>query len=123
MSIKGEPLIAMSSSIMPLWKLPRTILIFTLITAIIGSSLVKGKPNTYWSKRAGQPEYSNLMPTDGSQYLPESKDTKRVSKTLTEFPIPQFYSILRKIKRYFYSVQESKLDEVPSLKQKENVKM
>ena len=47
--------IPMSSSIMPQWKLPRTILIFTLITIIL-HSVVKGKPNTYWSKRSGKPQ-------------------------------------------------------------------
>ena len=110
----------MSSSIMHHWKLPGTILIFT---AIICSSLVKGKPNTYWSKRAGQPEFSNQMPTDGSRYLPEAKETKRISKPITELPIHTFSTILRKIKSYFYSGQVSKLDEVPSLEQKENVSL
>ena len=110
----------MSSSIMPQWKLPRTILIFTLITIIL-HSVVKGKPNTYWSKRAGQPELSIQIYKDGSQYLPEAKETKRVSKPLTEFPIRTLSTILRKIKRYLYSGKETKLDEVPPLKQKENV--
>ena len=99
----------MSSSIMHPWKLPRTILIFTLITGIV-HSLIQGKPNTYWSKRTGRPEFSNQMPKDGSQYLPEAKETKSISKPLTEFPIRPFSTILRKIKRYFYSCKESKLD-------------
>ena len=96
----------MSISIMHQWKLPKTIFIFTLITVILHSS-VQGKPNTYWSKRSGQQKFSNQVPRDGSQYLPEAK---RISKPLTEFPICPFSTILRKIKRYFYSGKESKLD-------------
>ena len=106
----------MSTSIMHHWKLSRTILIFTFITAIICSSLVAGNPNTYWSKRSGQPDFSNQMPKDGSQYLPEAKETKRSRKPITELPIHTFSTILRKNKRYFYSGQESKLDEVSPLK-------
>ena len=103
----------MSTSMMHHWKLPRTILIFALITAIIRSSLVKGKRNTYWSKRSGKPGVSNQMP----------KETKRISKPLKELPIHTFSTILRKINRYFYSGQVSKLVEVLPLKQKENVRL
>ena len=109
MSIKGEHLLAMSTSNMHQWKLPLTIFIITLIPAIV-HSMIKGKPNTYWSKRSGKPELSNQMPKDGSQYLPEAKETKRSRKPITELPIHTFSTILRKNKRYFYSGQESKLD-------------
>ena len=115
-------MIPMSSSIMHQWELPRTILIFTLLTTIL-HSLVQGKPNTYWSKRSGQPELSNQIHKDGSQYLPEAKETRRISKPLTEFPIRPFSRILRKIKRYFDSYKESKLVGVLPLTLKSNVKM
>ena len=125
-SIKWEQVIPMSSSIMHQCKLPRTIFIFTLITVILHSS-VQGKPNTYWSKRTGRPEFSNQMPRDGSQFLPGER--KRISKPLTELPIYTFSTILRKIKWYLYSCKVSKSDGIlpPScstlMKHNENMKL
>ena len=57
----------MSSSIMSLLKLPRTILILTLVTGIVHAMEI-GKPNTFWSKRTGQQELSDKMQKDGSQF-------------------------------------------------------
>ena len=110
-NIKGEHLIPMSSSIMPLWKLPRTILIFTLVTGIV-HSMLKGKPNTFWSKRSGQQELSDPMHKDGSQYFSESKETERISKLLREFRFRPFSTILHKIQQHYHLYNESKLDEV-----------
>ena len=101
----------MSSSIMHQWKLHRTILIFTLVTGNV-HSMLKGKPNTFWSKRSGQQELSDQMHKDGSQYFSESKETERISKLLREFRFRPFSTILNKIQEYNHFYKESKLDEV-----------
>ena len=67
--IKGEHLIPICTSIMYLLKLPSTILIFTGIV----HAMVKGKPNTFWSKRTGEQELSDKMQKDGSQCFSESR--------------------------------------------------
>jgi hypothetical protein len=92
------------------WRQLLTIFIITIIPAIV-HSMIKGKQNTYRSKRTSRLESSNQMPKDGSQYLPEAKETKGNSKLpLTELPIHTFSTILRKINRYFYSCKKSKSD-------------
>ena len=101
----------MSSSIMHLWKLHRIILIITLVTGIV-HSMQKGKPNTFWSKRAGQQELSDKMHKDGSQYFSESKETERISKLLREFRFLPFSTILHKIQQYNHFYKESTFDEV-----------
>ena len=96
---------------MPLWKLHRIILIITLVTGIV-HSMQKGKPNTFWSKRAGQQELSDKMHKDGSQYFSESTETERISKLLREFRFLPFSTILHKIQQYNHFFKESTFDEV-----------
>ena len=128
-NIKGEHLTHVSSSIMHLWKLSSTILIFTLVTGIV-HSMLKGKPNTFWSKRTGQQDMSDQMHKDESQYFSESQDmsdqmhkdeskyfseskeTERISKLLRKFRFRPFSAILHKIQKYYHFYKESTFDEI-----------
>ena len=103
----------MSSSIMPLLKLARTIFIFTIITGIVFSN----KPNTYWSKRTGQPEFSNFIHKDSQN---SSEKTEMNDKNLTEYgthqqiktngmlPLPflSFSTFLRQIKYVLHNMNK-----------------
>ena len=68
----------MSSSIMPPQMLARIIFIFTLITGIVFSA----KPNTFWSKINGQPEFSKFIHKDSQDY---SKETEKNYKNLIDY--------------------------------------
>ena len=75
----------MSSSKMSPLMLHRTIIIFTLVTGIV-HSLAKDKPNTFWSKRAEDPSFTN--PTEeerGTQTFYTPRDTIRSKKNLSEY--------------------------------------
>ena len=71
----------MSTSIMSSQLMARTIFIFTLLTGV-AYSIIKDKPNTYWSKRAGQTEYSTFI-HDVSQ--DDSIETEKNRKILAEY--------------------------------------
>ena len=60
---------------MPPQMLARIIFIFTLITGIVFSA------KTYWSKRSGQPEFSNFIYKDAEN----SKETEKNENNLTEY--------------------------------------
>ena len=94
----------MSSSMMPLWKLPSTILVITLVTGIVHSM-----PNTFWSKRSGQQEISDKMLKDGSQNFSESQPKEKISKFLREFIVRPFSTLLYKIKHQKQKRQRVKI--------------
>ena len=75
-SIKGDHFISMSISIMSPQMLPRKVFIFTFMTGIV-YSLIKDKPNTYWSKRSGHPELSNIILDDSKNYTKEAEINKK----------------------------------------------
>ena len=72
----------MSTSIMSPQMMVRTIFIFTLMTGV-AYSLIKDKPNTFWSKRTGHTEFSDFILNDSQD---DSKVTERNMKILSEHP-------------------------------------
>ena len=67
--------------------LHRTIIIFTLVTGI-AHSLAKDKPNTFWSKRAEDPSFTNPTEEEGitrSFYTPREATRNLSSMIITHF--------------------------------------
>ena len=88
----------MSSSKMSPLMLHRTVIIFTLVTGI-AHSLAKDRPNTFWSKRAEDPSFTN--PTEeerGTQTFYTPRDTNRSKKNLAEYDYFPFSTIIRTLK-------------------------
>ena len=71
----------MSTSIMSPQMMARTLFLFTLMTGV-SYSLIKDKPNTFWSKRTGHTEFFDFIHDD---YQDDSKVTERNRKILSEY--------------------------------------
>ena len=89
-STKGDNFIPMSISIMSPQMLPRKVFIFTVTTGTV-YSLIKDKPNTYWSKRSGHPELSNFFLDESKNYTKEAERTLWIIKHMNKEEI--FYLI------------------------------
>ena len=88
----------MSSSKMSPLMLHRTIIIFTLVTGIV-HSLAKDRPNTFWSKRAEDPSFTNPTEEEGiTQTFYTPRDTKRSNKNLEQYDYYPFSTIIRTLK-------------------------
>ena len=70
----------------------RSILIFTLVTSIL-HPLAMGKPNTFWSKRAGEHKFPGPVEEERTFYNP--RDTKRNIKHIYIFRFLQSYKQLK----------------------------
>ena len=85
----------MSISKMSPQMMSRAILIFTLVTSIL-HPLAMGKPNTFWSKRAGEHKFPGLIEEErNNQSFYNPRDTKRNIKHIYIFRFLQSYEQLK----------------------------
>ena len=80
-SLKRRAILPMSTSLMSRQIMARIIFLFTLMTGTV-YSLIKDKPNTYWSKRTGNTKFSNFIEKNSQN---NSKGTEINRKKLMEY--------------------------------------